>query len=80
MYVEHMFPDGVGSIRLAFEQLKARLEKEGLFDPGHKKPLPVLPQTVGVVTSATGAALQDIRNVLTRRCPMVKLLLAPVNV
>ncbi len=80
VYVEHMFPDGVGSIRLAFEQLKARLEKEGLFDPGHKKPLPVLPQTVGVVTSATGAALQDIRNVLTRRYPMVKLLLTPVNV
>ena len=80
VYVEHMFPDGVGSIRLAFEQLKARLEKEGLFDPAHKKPLPALPQTVGVVTSATGAALQDIRNVLTRRYPMVKLLLAPVNV
>ena len=80
VYVEHMFPDGVGSIRLAFEQLKARLEKEGLFDPARKKPLPALPHTVGVVTSATGAALQDIRNVLTRRFPMVKLLLAPVNV
>ena len=80
VYVEHMFPDGVGSIRLAFEQLKARLEKEGLFDPAHKKPRPVMPSTVGVVTSATGAALQDIRNVLTRRFPMVRLLLAPVNV
>ncbi len=80
VYVEHMFPDGVGSIRLAFEQLKARLEKEGLFDPAHKKPLPAMPATVGVVTSATGAALQDIRNVLTRRYPMAKLLLAPVNV
>ncbi len=80
VYVEHMFPDGVGSIRLAFEQLKARLEQEGLFDPLHKKALPALPAVVGVVTSATGAALQDIRNVLSRRFPLAKLLLAPVNV
>lgn len=80
VYVEHMFPDGQGSIRLAFEQLKARLEKEGLFDPAHKKPLPPLPAVIGVVTSATGAALQDIRNVLSRRFPLAKLVLAPVNV
>ncbi len=80
VYVEHMFPDGLGSIRMAFEQLKERLGKEGLFAPEHKKPIPALPGVIGVVTSATGAALQDIRNVLTRRFPMAKLLLAPVNV
>lgn len=80
IYVEHMFPDGLGSIRLAFEQLKARLEKEGLFDPAHKKVLPAMPAVIGVVTSATGAALQDIRNVLMRRFPLAKVVLAPVNV
>ena len=62
------------------EQLKARLEKEGLFDPAHKKPLPVYPKCIGVVTSKTGAALQDIRNVISRRWPSVRLLLCPVTV
>ncbi len=80
VYVSSLFPDGLGSIRLAFEQLKSRLEKEGLFDPAHKKPLPPMPAVIGVVTSATGAALQDIRNVLSRRFPLTRLLLAPVSV
>ena len=61
VYVNEMFPDGLGAAQLALEQLKARLEKEGLFDPVYKKPLPAYPECIGVVTSKTGAALQDIR-------------------
>ena len=80
VYVSDLFPDGVGAAQLAFEQLKARLEAEGLFRPEHKRPIPARPGCIGVVTSATGAALQDIRNVLSRRWPLAKLLLAPVNV
>lgn len=79
-YVQYLFPDGAGAIRLAFEKLRARLEQEGLFEEAHKRPLPAMPRTIGVVTSASGAALQDIRNVLGRRYPLAKLLLAPVNV
>ena len=66
--------------RLAFEQLKAKLEQEGLFAVEHKKPLPTYPKCIGVVTSKTGAALQAIRNVIGRRWPAAKLLLCPVNV
>lgn len=80
IYVFDMFPDGLGAAQLAFEQLKAKLEQEGLFLPEHKQAIPSHPKTIGVVTSATGAALQDIKNVLQRRWPLVKLLLAPVNV
>lgn len=80
VYVSDMFPDGIGSAQLAFEQLKAKLDAEGLFAAEHKKPIPACPRCIGVVTSKTGAALQDIRNVLSRRWPMVKLLLCPVNV
>ena len=80
VYVNDMFPDGIGSTQLALEQLKAKLDKEGLFAPEHKKPLPRFPQCIGLVTSKTGAALQDIRNVIGRRWPAVRLLLAPVNV
>ena len=80
VYVQDLFPDGLGAAQLAFDQLKARLEQEGLFRPEHKKPLPAYPKHIGVVTSATGAALQDIRNVLSRRWPLATLLLAGVNV
>ena len=80
LYVNDMFPDGIGAAQLALEQLKAKLEQEGLFAPEHKKPLPAFPKCIGVVTSKTGAALQDIRNVLTRRWPSVRLLLCPVTV
>ena len=80
VYVTDLFPDGLGAAQLAFDQLKARLEGEGLFRPEHKKPLPAYPHCIGVVTSATGAALQDIRNVLGRRWPLAALLLAGVNV
>ena len=60
LYIEHVDPKGTGALQLAFEQLKARLHKEGLFDEERKKPLPFLPQTIGVVTSATGAVIRDI--------------------
>ena len=80
LYVNEMFPDGIGAAQLALEQLKARLEQEGLFDAAHKKPLPQYPRCIGLVTSKTGAALQDIRNVIGRRWPGIRLLLCPVMV
>ena len=80
LYVNEMFPDGIGAAQLALEQLKTKLEKEGLFDTEHKKPLPAFPKCIGIVTSKTGAALQDIRNVIGRRWPAAKLLLCPVTV
>lgn len=80
LYIEDMQPDGVGALALAFEQLKSDLEKKGLFDPAHKKPLPKFPKTIGVITSPTGAAVQDITNILRRRFPSVDIILAPVLV
>ncbi|WP_367925218.1 exodeoxyribonuclease VII large subunit [uncultured Ruthenibacterium sp.] len=80
VYVEDLFPDGIGAMQLAFDQLKRRLEEEGLFDLQHKKALPVMPQCIGLVTSKTGAAIQDILNVTRRRYPMAHFLLAPVSV
>lgn len=80
LYIEDMQPDGVGSLALAYEQLKNKLESEGLFDPANKKALPRFPQTVGVITSPTGAAVQDIRNILYRRFPAVEMILSPVTV
>ena len=75
IYVNEMFPDGIGAAQLALEQLKAQLEKEGLFAQEHKKPLPAYPKCIGVVTSKTGAALQDNRNVMGRLWPSVRLLM-----
>lgn len=80
LYIEDMQPDGVGALALAFEQLKSDLEKKGLFDPAHKKPLSKFPKTIGVITSPTGAAVQDITNILRRRFPSVDIILAPVLV
>ena len=80
VYVNEMFPDGIGAAQLAFVQLKAKLEQEGLFAAEHKKSLPAYPKCIGIVTSKTGAALQDIRNVISRRWPAAKLLLCPVSV
>ena len=80
VYVNDMFADGIGSAQLAFEQLKAKLDREGLFAAERKKPLPRFPKCIGLVTSKTGAALQDIRNVIGRRWPAVRLLLCPVSV
>lgn len=77
---EHLFLDGVGAAQKAFLQLKERLEKEGLFDTAYKKPLPKWPHTIGLITSKTGAALQDILKVAQRRYPLVHFVLAPVLV
>lgn len=73
-------PEGVGILAAKFEELRLRLDAEGLFDPARKRPLPRFPQRIGVVTSPTGAALQDIRNVLARRWPLAEVLLAPALV
>ena len=80
LIVEGLEPVGLGGLQLAFEQLKDRLRQEGLFSLDRKRPLPVFPLTVGVVTSATGAAIQDILNVLRRRSSGLKVLLRPVPV
>ncbi len=76
-YIE---PRGAGALQLAFEQLKRRLAAEGLFDEAHKKPIPLLPKKIGVVTSATGAAFRDILHVINRRFANVHVLIAPVRV
>lgn len=73
-------PDGVGAAALALQQRREKLKAEGIFDAAHKKPLPALPHTVGVITSGTGAALQDILNILRRRCPIVQVKVFPVLV
>ena len=80
LVIEEVEPQGIGAFQLAFEQLRARLASEGLFDEARKRPLPSLPGTVGVVTSRTGAALHDILAVLHRRCPLVHVLIMPVPV
>lgn len=80
LYIEDMQPDGLGALNLAFEQLKARLEKEGLFRPERKKPLPRFPECVGVITSPTGAAVHDILTILARRYSAAEVAFHPVQV
>ncbi len=80
LYVDDMQPDGAGALNLAFEQLKAKLEAQGLFDASRKKPIPEIPERVGVITSPTGAAVRDILNVLGRRFPLAKVVFCPVQV
>ena len=80
IYVTSLQPDGVGALAVAFEQLKRRLYQEGLFDPAHKKPLPVYPERVALVTSPTGAAVRDMIRILGRRWPMAQVLVCPVRV
>ena len=80
LVVEFLEPAGLGALQLAFEQLKTKLAAEGLFDAARKRPLPVLPRTIGVVTSPTGAVIQDIRRVLRRRFSNINVLLYPVRV
>ncbi len=78
--VDYMEPKGLGSLQLAFEQLKEKLRKEGLFDEGHKVSLPLLPRKIGIVTSPTGAAIQDMLRVLKRRNASLHVLLYPARV
>ena len=80
VYATKLIPDGIGEMQVALEQLKAKLSAKGFFAQEAKKKLPAHPAVVGIVTSKTGAALQDILNVANRRCPTVRLLLAPVRV
>jgi exodeoxyribonuclease VII large subunit len=78
--VDYMEPKGVGALQLAFEQLKQRLSSEGLFDSNRKRCLPAFPRAVGLITSPTGAAIQDMITVLRRRCPTLRIIVAPVQV
>ncbi len=78
--IDDMQPDGVGALAIAFEQLKTKLESEGLFAPERKKPIPKFVRSVGVITSASGAALHDIINVSGRRCPSTEIIVYPAYV
>lgn len=80
LIIDRVEPRGLGALQKAFEQLKARLQAEGLFDEGHKKPIPFLPKRIGVITSPTGAVIRDILQVTGRRFPAVSILIAPVRV
>lgn len=80
LYVEEIEPKGVGSLQLAFTQLKEKLAREGLFDQSRKKPIPILPERIGIVTSPTGAAVRDILHILKRRFPNMHIILYPVKV
>lgn len=78
--IDYVEPKGLGALQLAFEQLKKRLEAEGLFDKKYKKPIPYLPKKVGIITSPKGAVLHDIQTILTRRFPNIEILINPVRV
>jgi exodeoxyribonuclease VII large subunit len=80
LVVEMMEPQGLGALQLAFEQLKRKLEAEGLFDDGRKRKLPVYPRVIGIVTSPTGAAIRDMLNIIGRRFGDLRILIAPVRV
>jgi exodeoxyribonuclease VII large subunit len=80
LYVNELTPDGVGDLYVAFEQLKEKLLKEGLFDERHKKPLPHFPKRIAVITSSAGAAVRDIIRVLGARWPLAKIIVLPVRV
>jgi len=77
LYISEMTPDGLGELYVAYEQLKKKLGEEGLFDEAKKKPIPKYPERVGVITAATGAAVRDIINVITRRYPYCEIILFP---
>ncbi|KHE92865.1 MAG: exodeoxyribonuclease VII large subunit [Candidatus Scalindua rubra] len=80
LIINKIEPKGIGALQLAFQQLKEKLEKEGLFDHSHKKPIPFIPQKIGIVTSPTGAAIKDILNIIDRRFANVEILIYPVKV
>ena len=77
LYINEMTPDGVGELYIAYEQMKKRLEAEGLFDEEFKKPIPIYPKAIGVITAPTGAAVRDIIHVITRRFPMAEIIIYP---
>lgn len=79
-YAEEMIPEGIGDLTVAFNQIKERLKKGGFFDESHKKPIPAFPKQIAVITSDTGAAVQDILNITARRWPLCQILLCPVHV
>lgn len=80
LYCSTLTPEGVGDLAVAFEQLKAKLNAEGLFDPAHKKPLPAYPERIAIITSSAGAAVHDMIRILRRRYPIAKVILLPVRV
>lgn len=80
MYITYMMPDGIGDLHIAYEQLKEKLEKEGLFLENRKKSIPKFPKAVGVITSPTGAAVRDVVNVITRRYQLAEIIICPVLV
>lgn len=80
LYAKEMVPDGIGDLHIAFEQLKEKLMKEGIFSPEHKRRLPAMPAHIGVITSPTGAAIRDIMTTIERRFPMVRISVLPVTV
>lgn len=80
VYVNSMQPDGAGALAVAYEQLKTRLQTEGIFDESHKLTLPEIPTNIGVITSPTGAVIEDIKNVISRRYPLAQIILCPVLV
>ncbi|MBQ9392738.1 MAG: exodeoxyribonuclease VII large subunit, partial [Oscillospiraceae bacterium] len=80
LYCGDLIPEGLGDLHVAFEQLKAKLQQEGLFDESHKKPLPLYPRRIAIVTSSAGAAVHDMIRILRRRYPIAKVLLLPVRV
>ena len=80
LYCRDMQPDGVGALTIAFEQLKVQLAQEGLFDEEHKKAIPKFPQKIGVATSKMGAAVEDIKNVISRRYPLCEIIIVPTMV
>src|SRR5690606_34452510 len=80
LYVDQMFPEGLGRLYAAFEALKEKLAAEGLFDPARKRPLPPMPRRIGIVTSLTGAALRDMVSVLSRRFPGIDIVVSPAQV
>ena len=80
LLLEYLEPKGIGALQVAFEQRKKQFEREGLFDPARKRPLPFFPRRAGVITSGTGAALHDIVTVVHRRCPVIRLRVFPVAV
>ena len=80
LYCDTLTPEGAGDLAVAFEQLKAKLYAEGLFDPAHKKPLPMYPERIAIITSSAGAAVHDMIRILRRRYPIAKVILLPVRV